>query len=84
MVTVLAEIPDKEKALYEVHRVLKDDGLLTIAEFLPDPDYPLKKTVITWCTKSGYHLKTTYTSILHYVLTFCKSTSALTETFIYY
>jgi len=46
MIAVLAEIPDKNKALLEIKRVLKDNGLLAIGEFLPDPDYPFRKTVI--------------------------------------
>lgn len=73
MIAVLAEIPDKQRALCEINRVLKDDGLLAIGEFLPDPDYPRKKTVITWCKTAEFHLVTTHTNILHYLLTFKKS-----------
>ncbi|MEM2905448.1 MAG: methyltransferase domain-containing protein [Candidatus Bathyarchaeia archaeon] len=40
MVTVLAEIPDRQRALREFARVLKPNGILSISEFLPDPDYP--------------------------------------------
>lgn len=70
MVTVLGEIPDKRKALSEIKRVLKNDGLLAIGEFLPDPDYPRKKTVIGWCKKSGFALSEEYGNLLHYLLTF--------------
>ncbi|WP_053001245.1 class I SAM-dependent methyltransferase [Kosmotoga pacifica] len=73
MITVLAEIPDKKKALLEIKRVLKDNGLLAIGEFLPDPDYPRRKTVIYWCKDAGYELVSGYGSVLHYVLTFKKS-----------
>ena len=45
----ICRCPDKKKALIEFKRVLKDDGLLAIAEFLPDPDYPRRKTVTDWC-----------------------------------
>jgi ubiquinone/menaquinone biosynthesis C-methylase UbiE len=38
-IAVLAEIPDRRKALLEIKRVLKDDGLLAIAEPLIDLDY---------------------------------------------
>ena len=72
MMSVLAEIPDKEKALHEVRRVLKDDGLLAIGEFLPDPDYPRQKTVINWCDNAGFNLVKAYGGFLHYVLTFKK------------
>lgn len=72
MASVLAEIPDREKALREIKRVLKDDGLLAIDEFLTDPDYPRRKTVTTWCKSVGFELAGTYGGILHYVLTFKK------------
>jgi ubiquinone/menaquinone biosynthesis C-methylase UbiE len=70
MIAVLAEIPDKKKALLEIKRVLRDDGLLAIGEFLPDPDYPRPKTVIHWCKDAGFELVNRYGGILHYLLTF--------------
>ncbi len=73
MIAVVAEIPDRNKALHEMHRVLKEDGLLAVGEFLPDPDYPRRKTVIQWCTNAGFELVNSYGGILHYVLTFRKS-----------
>jgi ubiquinone/menaquinone biosynthesis C-methylase UbiE len=42
LVAVLAEITDRQRALREFTRVLKPNGLLSISEFLSDPDYPLK------------------------------------------
>jgi ubiquinone/menaquinone biosynthesis C-methylase UbiE len=75
MVAVLAEIPDKKKALLEIRRVLKYDGLLAIGEFLPDPDYPRRKTVVRWCKDAGFELAGEYGSVLHYVLTFRKPTA---------
>lgn len=77
MITVLAEISDKKKALFEIKRVLKDNGLLAIGEFLPDPDYPRRKTVIHWCKDAGFELLNEYGGILHYVLTFKKSTAGV-------
>ena len=73
MVTVLGEIPDKRKALMEIKRVLKDDGLLAVGEFFPDPDYPRKSTVTGWCHDSGYELNNQFGNWLHYLLTFEKS-----------
>jgi ubiquinone/menaquinone biosynthesis C-methylase UbiE len=72
MVAVLAEIPDKRKALRELKRVLKDDGRLAVGEILLDPDYPRRTTVIRWCTDSGLELTSEYGGILHYLLTFHK------------
>jgi ubiquinone/menaquinone biosynthesis C-methylase UbiE len=73
MVTVLGEIPNKRKALLEIKRVLKDEGLLAIGEFLPDPDYPRKSTVTGWCHDSGFELNEQFGNWLHYLLTFEKS-----------
>lgn len=77
MIAVLAEIPDKKKALLESKRVLKDNGLLAIGEFLPDPDFPRRKTVIRWCIHAGFELVSEYGGALHYVLTFKKSTTGV-------
>jgi len=70
MIAVLAEIPDKRKALLEIKRVLKDDGLLAIGEFLPDPDYPRRKTVIHWCRAAGLQFVGGYGGLVQYLLTF--------------
>ena len=72
MVAVLGEIPDKQRALSEFKRVLKDDGALAIGEFLPDPDYPRRKTVTGWCQESGFILTEQYGNLLHYLLLFKK------------
>ena len=53
MITVLGELPDKEKALLEIKRTLKENGLLAIGELLLDPDYPRRKTVIKLCRRAG-------------------------------
>jgi ubiquinone/menaquinone biosynthesis C-methylase UbiE len=38
-VTVLGEVPDPAAALRELHRVLKPDGRLLVAEEVLDPDF---------------------------------------------
>ncbi len=72
MVAVLGEIPDKQAALSEFKRTLKNDGLLAIGEFLPDPDYPRSKTVIAWCQESGFIFTEKFGNVLHYLLLFNK------------
>ncbi|RLF23485.1 MAG: dimethylmenaquinone methyltransferase [Thermoprotei archaeon] len=80
MIAVIGELPQKETALLEIRRVLKDDGLLAIGEFLPDPDCPLKRTVINWAKKAGFELIGRRGGILHYLLLFRKaSTSSSTQ-----
>ncbi|MDW5549737.1 class I SAM-dependent methyltransferase [Methanosarcina sp.] len=53
-VTVLQELPDQNRALKEMKRVLKPGGILAVSEFLPDPDYPLKSTTIRLGEKAGF------------------------------
>ena len=54
MIAVFGELPNKEKALNETRRVLKDEGLLAVGEFLPDPNSPRKRTVISWCKENRF------------------------------
>ncbi len=70
MITVLCEIPDRQRALGEIKRVLKPDGLLAVGEALFDPDYPRRRTVIAWCRQAGFELVGSYGSWLHYLLVF--------------
>ncbi len=70
MVTVLSEIPDRQRALHEIRRVLKPNGRLAIGEFFPDPDYPRRQTVIGWCRQAGFELVSRHGSFWHYVLVF--------------
>lgn len=63
MVTVFEEMPDQKTALQETKRVLKPGGLLAITEFFPDPDYPLKSTVIRKVEKAGFILDETLGSL---------------------
>jgi ubiquinone/menaquinone biosynthesis C-methylase UbiE len=73
LVTVLGEIPDRQRALAEFNRVLKDDGYLAIGEFLLDPDYPRRGSVSTWCQKAGFTLVETHGNLMHYLLLFSKT-----------
>ncbi len=56
MVTVLAEIPDRQRALAELKRVLKPEGNLSVTEAVFDPDYPRASTVTRWCEEAGFRL----------------------------
>jgi ubiquinone/menaquinone biosynthesis C-methylase UbiE len=54
MVSVLYEIPDRHRVLLEAHRVLKPSGILAVTEFFPDPDYPLRSTLVKQATGAGF------------------------------
>jgi ubiquinone/menaquinone biosynthesis C-methylase UbiE len=56
MVTVFQEIPDKQRTLAEIKRVLKPDGILAISEFLLDPDYPWRSTTERMGKKAGFQV----------------------------
>jgi len=72
LVTVLMEIPDKGKALREIRRVLRPGGILSITEFLPDPDYPLPSTVIKLCRGEGFVLEDKQGNLWNYTTRFKK------------
>jgi ubiquinone/menaquinone biosynthesis C-methylase UbiE len=67
---VLGEIPDKQKALHEMQRVLKEEGFFGVMECLIDPDYPRRKTVTGWFEDAGFELAGSYGSSFLYALTF--------------
>nr|KXH71068.1 MAG: hypothetical protein AM325_15290 [Candidatus Thorarchaeota archaeon SMTZ1-45] len=71
-VTVLPEIPNPPKALLQVKRLLKDDGIYVNAEFLLDPDFPLRRTVVGWAKEAGFQLKSQMGNPLRHVLVFTK------------
>ena len=71
-VTVLPEIPDPPKALLRVKRLLKEDGIFVNAEFLLDPDFPLRRTVVKWAGEAGFTLKRQVGNPLRHVLVFSK------------
>jgi len=72
MVTVLPEIPDRQRALEEVYRVLKNEGILAVSEFLPDPDYPFKRTTQKWCEQAGFKLGKSDGNFFNYTIQFTK------------
>ena len=72
MVTVLQEIPDRDKALKETKRVLKPEGILAVTELLPDPDYPLKSTTIKIGEDAGFMLDKALGNFWNYTVRFIK------------
>lgn len=69
-VTVLQELPDQNRALKEMKRVLKPGGILAVSEFLPDPDYPLKSTTIRLGGEAGFILDKVEGNLWNYTVRF--------------
>jgi ubiquinone/menaquinone biosynthesis C-methylase UbiE len=70
LITVLEEIPDRQRSLQEIMRVLKPGGKLAVTEFLPDPDYPLMRTTIRTVTEVGFLLDGQAGNLFNYTLRF--------------
>ena len=69
-VTVFQEIPDKNRALAEIKRVLKSGGILAITEWFPDPDYPFKSTTVKQVTNIGFDIEQVSGNLWHYTARF--------------
>ena len=53
-VTVLGEVPSADAAIAEAGRVLRPDGVLSVSEHLPDPDFVPFKRLERICTSRGF------------------------------
>jgi ubiquinone/menaquinone biosynthesis C-methylase UbiE len=54
LIGVLGEIPDRSRALLEIHRILKPRGRLSVSEQLPDPDFVTKRTLRRELRAAGF------------------------------
>ena len=70
LVTVLPEVPDQNRALAELRRVLKPGGQLSITEEFIDPDYPLSSETIRRVEAAGFELAQRFGSFLVYTVNF--------------
>ena len=72
-IACLPEIPEPVKVLRECHRILKPNGLVSLSELLPDPDYPRRKTEKRWAEEAGFELIQEFGNVFAYQLNFGKN-----------
>ncbi len=71
-IACLPEIPDLIKVLKEFKRVLKPNGIISLSELLPDPDYPLRRTEKKWARRAGLEFIEDFGNWFVYQLNFGK------------
>lgn len=76
LVTVLGEIPNKDEAFLEIYRSLKNGGILSITEVLPDPHYTSLKRVRTLCRDAGFKEMEYFDGSIAFTINFMKPDSA--------
>jgi CAAX protease family protein len=72
LVTVLGEVPDKDRCIKSIHRVLRPDGVLAIHEHLPDPDFIPFKQLRSAVERYGFVFKARWGRWWNYTATFQK------------
>jgi ubiquinone/menaquinone biosynthesis C-methylase UbiE len=72
MVTVLGEVDNKSNYLKEIHRILKDDGILSISELAGDPDKLSIEALQSLVTTQGFEACDQFGSKLNYTVNFRK------------
>jgi ubiquinone/menaquinone biosynthesis C-methylase UbiE len=80
LVTVLPEVPDQDRALTELWRVIrspepaegKPGGLLSITEEFWDPDYPFASETIRRVEAAGFKIERRYGNWWLYTVNFRK------------
>ena len=70
LVTVFGELPDRQRGIAELRRALREGGVLSITESLPDPHYKRTSTVRGECEAGGFRLRRTVRRPLGFTMNF--------------
>ena len=76
LVTVLGEISNKSEALIEICQSLKQGGLLSVTEVIPDPHYTGQKRVRALCSEAGLDEMEFFGNWLAFTINFIKPGNA--------
>ena len=72
MVTVIGEIENKRNYLKEIHRILKNDGVLSISELAGDPDKLSIEELKSLILANGFEESGFFGSKFNYTINFKK------------
>ncbi len=72
LVTVLGEIPQPNRALAELRRVVRPHGIVSFAEHLGDPDYVREGVLRRLCAAAGLSFVERRRQPLGYVMRFAR------------
>lgn len=72
LITVLPEISEPTRALAELWRVLRPDGLLSVTEEFYDPDYLFLPETVRLVERAGFQLEERFGNLLVYTVNFRK------------
>jgi 2-polyprenyl-3-methyl-5-hydroxy-6-metoxy-1,4-benzoquinol methylase len=68
LVTVLGEIPDRERALKEIYTALKPGGILSVTELIFDPHFQRRDTVLRLAGAIGFREKAFFGNRIAYTM----------------
>jgi ubiquinone/menaquinone biosynthesis C-methylase UbiE len=78
LVTVLGEIADQKAFLIEANRILKPEGIISISEHYPDPDFSPLAQIKLLVEKEGFELSEQFGGRWSYTVNFRKLTRRFT------
>ncbi len=73
MVTVIGEVENKDAYLREIHRTLKEDGILSISELAGDPDKLSREELQSLVCPHGFDTCDVFGTARNYTMNFTKA-----------